>query len=224
MGLQLKQILKPKYLFAAALLSALPAVSQAVAITYNIQNGSAPNFSGSWIHSADTQMGTSGYFANGTKTEVAGTLTIDTANLAATSGQLTANGDFGSGSAMWTIDFNGASSGSHTFIGGDVDLISIDYSLNSFGLMGGEVSSTGTFYFADRDFNGAPISNGPNYFDDSVLYLWGNNWVNLNGASDKPTTYTPLGLDLYGVPEPSVALLLGIGLLGLASKRLLKSA
>jgi len=223
MSVHFHKIFKPTNLLAAVLITALPAVSQAVAITYDIQNGSAPSFSGSWIHSADNEMGSSGYFTNGTKTRVAGSITI-TDDLSLSTGQLTATGNFGSGNDSWTIDlFNGASSTMATFVGGDTLLLSLDYTItgSSTGLL-----DSGTFYFASRDFNSAPISNGPNYFDSSVLYLWGNNWINEDGTdANRPVSTAALGLDIYGVavPEPTIALLLGLGLLGIASRRLIKS-
>jgi hypothetical protein len=67
----------------------------------------------------------------------------------------------------------------------------------------------GVFYFARRDFNGGSVDDGPNYIDDSRLYLWGNNWLNANGSTDRADFQgqggVPLGLDLYAeVPEPPV--------------------
>jgi len=228
MGIHFHRIFKPTNLLAAVLLTALPAVSQAVVTTYNIQSGTAPSFSGSWIHSADTE-GSTGYFTNGAKRSVTGSLTIDTGDLSQSFGQLLIDdGNFGLGAgSSWTIDlFNGASNMVSTFLGGEALLLSLDYTITGTDNTNAPVSNSGTFYFANRDFTGdTNITNGPNYFNDSILYLWGNNWINKLGAINKPERNT-LGLDLYGVavPEPTIALLLGLGLLGIASRKLIKSA
>jgi len=212
-------------LCATAALIAVPLASHAVPITYNISAGSAPGFSASWLHAGSSQMGSSGYFANGIKAGMSGSLTLDMANLASTSGQISGTGDFGLGSDTWTLDFLGASANSVNFIGGVTDLLSLNYSLTS-----GSHSSTGTFYFANRDFNGS-ISDGPNYIDPGILYLWGNNWINASGgATDRNTFVTgggfALGLDLYGeavaAPEPGIAALLAAGLLVLGFRSRLK--
>jgi len=206
--------------FCAALaLLALPLASQAVPITYNIGAGSAPGFSASWLHAGSGEMGSTGYFANGMATNMTGSLTLDMADLGSATGLISGAGDFGLGVDTWTLEFFGAAANTVMFVDGNIDLLSIEYDLTS---LGGHTSS-GTFYFANRDFNGGNISDGPNYISDSVLYLWGNNWVNATGASDR-TAFTDaggiaLGLDLYGeavtVPEPGIAALLAVGLLGL---------
>lgn len=214
-----------KSICVAMALVAAPLTAQAVPVTYDIGPGSAPGFSGSWIHAATDEMGNTGYFANGEKAGISGFLTLDMDNLAATDGLLTGVGDFGLNHDTWTIDITGGgSSALPTFLGGDSLLLSLDYNLTS----AGGHSSTGTFYFANRDFNNNIADGGPNLIDDNNLYLWGNNWINANGAIDRITfinngvppsgpdglgglipnplnpnlngtsTNFPLGLDLYG--------------------------
>ncbi len=224
-------------LCAAVALIAIPLASHAIPITYDIGAGSAPGFSASWLHAGTVQMGSSGYFANGDKASMSGSLTLDMADLASASGQLTGSGDFGLGSDDWTLDFSGASAGTLTFFGGgETDLLSLNYALSS---LGGH-SSTGTFYFADRDFNSGTIDDGPNFISPDLLYLWGNNWINISGGTtDRDAFVTPcgggvilstdssscggiaLGLDLHGhsVPEPGIVTLLAIGLIGFGVSR-----
>ena len=193
-----------------AALVALPIASHAVSVTYNIDEGSGGLYLGT------NQIENSGYFmAGGSKVSMSGSLTLDMADLASASGQITGTGDFGLGSDNWTLDFLGASSGTHLFVGGESDLLSIGYTLSSFG----GHSSTGTFYFADRDFNGGTVSDGPNYIDSSSLYLWGNNWINANGGTSDRDAFVDAGgialaLDL-AVPVPAAVWLFGSGLLGL---------
>ena len=223
--------IKFKTICAALALLLAPLTGQALPVTYNITSGSAPGFSGSWLHAGTDQMGTSGFFANGAAARINGSLTLDMSGPVTASGQLSGFGDFGLGGSNWTIDITGGSSGTHQFLGGEVDLLSLDYSLSS---TNGH-SSNGIFHFAARDFNGGPIENGPNYINNDILYLWGNNWVNENGAIDREnfsigyesqTFNNALGLDLYGeaveVPEPGMLALLIIGLIGVGAKRRLQ--
>ncbi len=206
-----------------ALLTA-PLTGQALPVTYDITSGSAPGFSGSWLHAGTTQMGNSGFYANGDKARITGSLTLDMSGSITASGLLSGTGNLGLGTDTWTIDITGGSSASHLFVGGEMDLLSLDYNLSS---LNGHASS-GTFHFAARDFNGGTADDGPNYIDNDKLFLWGNNWVNANGASDRAAFMNAgnpaLGLDLYGVatatvPEPSVLALLVMGLVGFGAKR-----
>ncbi|VAW52665.1 hypothetical protein MNBD_GAMMA05-483 [hydrothermal vent metagenome] len=221
MNMQFKSICVALTLVAATL------TAQAVPITYDIGSGSAPGFSGSWIHAGTTQTGNSGYYANGAKASLSGVLTLDMDNLASTSGSLSAVGDFGLGNDSWTIDITGGSSGTQLFVGGVTDLLSIDYTLSA---AGSGFSTMGTFYFATVDFNDNLADGGPNLITDDQLILWGNNWVNSSGAEDK-IAFTnvignyALGLDLYGtardvpVPEPGVLAMLAMGLVGIGVRR-----
>ena len=221
MNTQLKSMCVSLALVAAAV------TAQAVPITYDIGPGSAPGFSGSWIHAGTTEMGNSGYFANGAKARLSGALTLDMDNLAAASGSMVATGDFGLGADTWTLNVNGGSAGTESFVGGLTDLLSIDYTLSA---TGSGVSTAGTFYFVTKDFNNNTSDGGPNLITDDQLILWGNNWVNNRGSEDR-TAFTSvignyaLGLDLYGeargaaVPEPGILAMLAMGLIGIGVRR-----
>jgi len=214
-----------KSICVAFVLAAAPLTAQAVPITYDIGPGNAPGFSGSWLHAGTNQMGNSGYYANGIKASLSGVLTLDMDNLASASGSMFAVGDFGLGNDSWTFNVTGGSAGTETFVGGVTDLLSIDYTLSA---AGSGYSTMGTFYFATVDFNNNLADGGPNLITDDILFLWGNNWVNTNGAEDS-TAFTniigntALGLDLYGeaqsVPEPGVLALLAMGLVGIGVRR-----
>jgi hypothetical protein len=198
------------FLLAATCIQAV----QAYPLTYAIGQGSAPGFSGSWLHAGTDEMGNSGFFATGDKISIMGSLTIDQAAGTAT-GTMSGSGDFGLGSSVWMLWIDGMTSNTVTFTGGETELLALDYVLES----SAGYLDEGVFYFARRDFNGGAVDDGPNYMDDNRLYLWGNNWLNANGSTDRAVFQgrggTPLGLDLYGeVPEPPVGLLLLAGLFG----------
>jgi len=207
-------------LCGAVIFAATPITSLATpSVTYELGAGNAPGFSATWLHAGSREMGSTGYYANGVKARMTGSLTLDMDNLASASGSLSGYGDFGQGADNWILDFAGATSNSVVFADGNIDLLSLNYTLTN---DGNTFSDTGTFYFASRDFNGGNISNGPNYIDPNVLYLWGNNWINQSDTSKQDFIKTggiALGLDLYGVPEPGIAALLAIGLLGMGFKR-----
>ncbi len=207
-----------------ALATLLPGVALAAPISYDITDGSSSGFSASWLHSANSSH-SAGFYMNGNKASISGNIVIDWSTGAASGSIATdaADTDFGSGSGSWVMNITGGTTtDSRTFNNGDSLLLALDYVLSN-----GSSSSTGTFYFADTTFAGAA-----NSATASQIYLWGNNWFNENGSSDR-TAFVgaggiALGIDLYGegtpVPEPSVLLLLGMGLTGLGFYRKRKAA
>jgi len=194
--------------------------ASAIPITYQIGAGSAPGFSGSWLHNAHEGMGNSGYFANGDAIRMTGELTVDLETGMA-SGRLAGSGDFGLNNSAatedWLLVIRGGSKGTQTFKDGEKDILTLSYMLTS----SGGHEEDGYFYFADRDFNGDTREDGPNYIDQNRIYLWGNNWVNKNGAKDRERFVyeengEALGLDLYGTaPEPGLLALMATGLMGI---------
>ena len=216
-------------LFTLALLA--PAATFAAPITYDITDITDGSFSASWLHAAESSFA-DGYFMNGDKASISGTLTIDWIAGTASGSVSTddaADTDFGGGSGDWLMNFTGAtlptSAGGtfgDQFFGGDDLLIALDYEL--FLDSASSPDYTGTFYFADRTFAGAANSGR----DSNEIFLWGNNWFNEFGdEEDKNTVDFALGIDLYGiaaVPEPTSLFLLGSGLLGLSLRRRRKTA
>ncbi len=211
MAIQLRSI------YLAAALIAAPLTSYAVPITYNIGAGGGGGFSASWLHTASSAH-SGGYYMNGDKAGMTGTLTYDLTDGTA-SGSITGFGETVGGmfdpADSWTLTWTGVSQGNETFVGGETDLLSLDYLLSSSGH-----ASSGTFYFADKNFAG-----DANSVSATELFLWGNNWMNETGA-DKAAFVAAggvaLGLDLYGsvaVPEPGQLALLAIGLIGIGVKR-----
>ncbi len=225
-----KIILSAGLALLTSLSAIAPSATWAVPTTYQIGKGSAAGFSGSWLHSGTDQMGNSGFYANGTAMRIAGYLTLDK-DTGSASGEMSGSGDFGLGVGDWMISITGGSTSTQTFRGGETDLLTVNYDLSS----NDALHSSGSFYFADRDFNGGTREDGPNHIGD-VLYLWGNNWVNeneehvTNGETDHGTydRYKfiddggyALGMDLYGVPEPGLLALMAGGLMGIGfSQRL----
>ena len=199
----------------------LPASVSAIPLTYKIGAGSAPGFSGSWLHAATHEMRDSGFFTNGDAMRMNGFLTIDRDDLQSTTGRISGSGDFGLGTGDWQLSFTGASAGSNTFFWGEKDLLTLNYELTA----SNGHSSQGQFFFADRDYNGGQRNDGPNYINKNIMYLWGNNWMNTQGYADRDyfvnqTGGDALGLDLYGtVPEPGILALLATGLFAVGFTR-----
>lgn len=216
-----------KSTFILALL--VPTAVFASPIVYDIKDGNSGGFSASWLH-AGTGSASGGYWKNGNKASISGEITIDWSTGAAFGSISTDAGDtdFGQGSGNWELVITGGSNtGTGIFAGGVDLLLSLDYDLFLNG--SSTAADSGTFYFADLNFTG-----DVNSASNSEIYLWGNNWLNENGGSNIDRTNhisgggIALGIDLYGtgspVPEPTMLLILGTGLLGLSLRRRRKQA
>lgn len=201
--------------------------AHAVTVAYEIQNGGpVSGFSYSTIHDAsgtNMLLGGNSYWAGGAilGNSFVGTLFGDQTvsgtqtSLTGINGTVTASGGL-------TLTFTGGSLLTDTSISpyasGSLD---VNFS--------GPVTRTETFYFHPLAFTGGAPSNGPNGFDGSQFFLWGNNWNN-GPAGTEPAigntgtlNSTRLGIDLKGtivtppapVPLPAAVLLFGSGLAGL---------
>jgi len=197
----------------AAALAILPLTSQAIPVTYKITSGNTGNFSGTFLHTAAHRCNQGGYYVCGDSAKLKGTLTFDLDDNTA-SGSISGKGtntDMFNATDTWTLTWTGVSAGTQLFVGGETDLLSLDYNLVS----SAGYNENGTFYFADKIFTGLA-----NSITEDELYLWGNNWINATG-DDRGYGPNWLGLDLYGttVPEPGVLALLAMGLIGVGATR-----
>lgn len=102
-------------------------------------------------------------------------------------------------------------------VDGDTDILvtdgTIDFASSGPDEFGAELvtSTHGTFYFLDHNFAGTA-----NSFDGVVGRLWGNNW-DTGSRPDEGGYGIDIGFEV--VPEPSTALLLALGLTGIAARR-----
>jgi hypothetical protein len=185
---------------------ALPGVAAAtpepVVLTIT-QGGPVGGFRWSFLHQATSSclvIGGVQFCMNGNPVTVSGTLTATRDGLLLTD-------------IMGTISVSGG--------GGDIIVTdgTIDFASSAADTFGGELvtSTHGTFYFLDHTFVGPA-----NSFDGASLWLWGNNWNTGNPgvgtASGGVRWGIDLGIDvsLETIPEPPIAALLGLGLMGLA--------
>ncbi|MCP5058056.1 MAG: hypothetical protein GY937_15225 [bacterium] len=165
-----------------------PIQALAIPVTLDVQTGSVPGFSYSWLHAADA-CGSGGYWMCGT-----------TPNQTVT-GSLTANQ---TGNAFSGISGN-------LLIGATSQVVSgsLDFSVASGASLGSlTIGSLGTFDFVNQNMSGP--ANG---FSGGVISLWGQNF-----APSKTPVKGGYGIDLSfkvspAIPEPSAALVFGLGAL-----------
>ena len=185
-------------LIALAISTFLMVASPALAmpISYELQSGSEGGFGFSSLHDADDSTPMSG------------------ASLGSLSGTL-------------VLDYDGIDT--FTFVSSSVTLASADY---AFALNGGQLMSdgggflsfelTGAGPYAQSGAiifsGGAPVCcgvDGPNRIDPTELRLWGASNGPISGGD--PKLAKRFGMDLGGsaapIPEPSAALVFGVGLL-----------
>ncbi len=180
------------------LLIAGPAMADTI-VEYQIGPGTAPGFSGSWLHTASSHNN-GGYWMGGSATALTGMLTgtWDGTNLSGVSGTLTAGAGTLTVSATSMLN-GGAGTASGT----------LDYNASGFTGTFANINGGGAFGFA--------TAVGPSIVSQSQIILWGQNFA--------PTNFPPVnsyGIDLYGtgtvastVPELPTGLLIGFGLAGL---------
>jgi hypothetical protein len=214
--------------FAAFAIAALllPSVSQAVAISYEIEMGSQGGFQFSYIHSASSGAERDGvrpigggadaddvlFKYSGAKLfELSGTITGDL-----TAGVLTLDsgiivdavgigGDFVG--QDWTLTLNG---GTLAQVGpGDLMEGTIDYVLSN---DDGPESVSGTFYFFSE-----ALAGPANTLTATQLGGWGNNWDNVNGTEPSGGGLNSIGVDIRAqgtvIPEPTGFIVFAIGAL-----------
>ena len=200
----------------AAIVMVLSATSWAIPMTYNVGPDvpDVPGFAGSYLHATS---GTDIFSMNCPCVAINGQITLDFDNLASASGQMSGNGTLYGRTGEWTIDITGAGD-TGTFGNGLDVLLSLAYDV----LFDGNAYSSGTFYFARKDFNG-PADPSPNSIDPgSRMILWGNNWLDVNERAGIVGSHQ-FGIDLFAtrVPEPAPgALLIGAISLVLLRRRL----
>ena len=133
----------------------IPTIAFASPVTYTIgKDPGIPGFGASYLHDAQKDTG-GGYYANGNVVGISGSLTIDLDALGNSSGSLTGSAGSGPGdlTGSWVININGGGKTSGTpFSENREELLHLNYTI----FKDGDATpyNTGSFYFAENDFNG----------------------------------------------------------------------
>jgi len=185
-----------------AFLCLTSAAALAIPVSFVLQNGTSGSFGFSDLHAATSEMGSSGFYVNGSSTEIGGATQIinaiwDGANdLSGFSGDLVVSGGSSflpAGTSILRLT-GGHLRGDLTVTGtsgGDLAGGYIDYQLRD----ATNALDTGTFFFFPKIFVGNATAPKPNQMAISLgdtvhdFSLWGNNWINIKGTDNKGTTW-----------------------------------
>ncbi|MFQ5697145.1 MAG: hypothetical protein ACE5IL_02540 [Myxococcota bacterium] len=178
----------------AALAIGVPLPAGALPVAIDLSMGTNGSFGFSDLHAAtgsEILVNGNSYFASGTASMLTGTLFADL------------QGNVFSG-IHGALRYSGAlGSGSLTVVGGSLDFgVAPDTMLGSL-----KTLELGEFFYLNHTFAGTA-----NSFDGQNLRLWGNNW---NAITEIAGPTNRFGSDLGGrvrpVPEPTAALVFGVG-------------
>ena len=196
-----------KSIFALALLILLPLTAAATSVTMSVEPWQTydGNFGYSVIHAptGEIQYGFSGPTQYLTGDLTGSVLTLDGGSLALNGGSI----------------FNVQASVLDFGVGNGQLIGALGYQLVD---VGGSVEN-GSFYFYNHDYSDGQCDANGLCSDSGVYRLWGSNWD--DGSADGQKIRVNRGIDLGGqivsapVPEPSAALLFGLGSLVVGRRR-----